>query len=87
LRDPDAAANLVSLSDAQLLEAIYFNWRVEMWGEGKTLFAVKRFKKTVRRASNHAMRPGESFAYNYERMIFEIPENEQINNPNLVPQQ
>ncbi|MDR2026502.1 MAG: RagB/SusD family nutrient uptake outer membrane protein [Prevotellaceae bacterium] len=87
LRDPAAAANLASLSDAQLLETIYFNWRIEMWGEGKTLFAVKRYKKTVRRANNHVMHPGESFAYNYERMIFEIPENEQINNPNLVPQQ
>ena len=87
LRDPVAAENLASLTDAQLLEAIYFNWRVEMWGEGRTLFAVKRYKKTVQRAANHVLHPGESFAYNYERMIFEIPENEQINNPNLVPQQ
>jgi hypothetical protein len=87
LRDPAAAANLALLNDSQLLEAIYFNWRIEMWGEGRTLLAVKRYKKTIRRASNHAMRPGDSFEYNYERMIFEIPENEQINNPNLVPQQ
>jgi hypothetical protein len=87
LRDPSAAADIASLNVDQLLETIYFNWRIEMWGEGKTLFAVKRYKKTVHRASNHAMLPGESFAYNYERMIFEIPENEQINNPNLVPQQ
>ncbi|MDR1898182.1 MAG: RagB/SusD family nutrient uptake outer membrane protein [Prevotellaceae bacterium] len=87
LRDPAAAASLAAMSDAQLLEAIYFNWRVEMWGEGKTLFAVKRYKKTVHRAANHVFLPGNSFPYNYERMIFEIPENEQINNPNLVPQQ
>ena len=87
LRDPVAAASLASMTDDQLMEAIYFNWRVEMWGEGKTLFAVKRYKKTVKRATNHALLPGESFPYNYERMIFEIPENEQINNSNLVPQQ
>lgn len=87
LRDPNAAANLAPLNDAQLLETIYFNWRVEMWGEGKTLFAVKRYKKTVRRANNHALHAGKSFEYNYEKMILEIPENEQINNPNLVPQQ
>jgi hypothetical protein len=87
LRDPVAASGLASLTDAQLLETIYFNWRAEMWGEGKALFAAKRYRKTMRRASNHAMRPGDSFDYNYERMIFEIPENEQINNQNLVPQQ
>ena len=87
LRDTDAAASLASMNDAQLLEAIYYNWRVEMWGEGRALLAVKRYEKTVQRASNHAHLPNRSFAYNYERMIFEIPENERINNPNLVPQQ
>jgi tetratricopeptide (TPR) repeat protein len=87
LRDKSAAANLASLTAAQLLEAIYFNWRVEMWGEGKALLAVKRYKKNVARAANHVYHPNKSFNYNYEWMIFEIPENERINNPNLVPQQ
>ena len=87
LRDPVVAAEIDAMTEAELMEAIYFNWRVEMWGEGKTLFAVKRYKKTVTRANNHVRLPGSSFAYNYERMIFEIPENEQINNPYLLPQQ
>ena len=87
VRDANAANNLASLNDAQLLETIYYNWRVEMWGEGRTLLAVKRYKKTVKRASNHALLPNQTFAYNYERMIFEIPENERLNNPNIVPQQ
>ncbi|MDR0864240.1 MAG: RagB/SusD family nutrient uptake outer membrane protein [Candidatus Symbiothrix sp.] len=85
LRNP--SANLTNLSNAELLETIWFNWRAEMWGEGKTYFAMKRFKKTVRRAANHSQRAGESFSYNYERMIFEIPEYEWVNNPNLVQQQ
>jgi hypothetical protein len=90
LRDRDAADNLDNLNNEELLETIRFNWRVEMWGEGKTFFAVKRYKKTVHRSAvsgNHLYHAGESFPYNYERMIFEIPEYEQVNNTNLVSQQ
>jgi len=86
-RDTNAAAAVLSLSNSELLEAIYFNWRVEMWGEGKTYFAMKRYKKTVQRGQNHVYRKGEQFAYNYEYMIFAIPEREELNNPYLVPQQ
>jgi tetratricopeptide (TPR) repeat protein len=86
-RDPSAANTVLSLSNSDLLEAIYFNWRVEMWGEGKTYFAMKRYKKTVQRGQNHVYRSGERFAYNYEYMIFAIPEREELNNPYLVPQQ
>jgi tetratricopeptide (TPR) repeat protein len=86
LRDPVASSALSSYTHEQLLDAIYFNWRVELWGEGKSLFALKRFGKTATRAVNHLRKAGDSFPYNYEYMIFEIPEREQINNPNLVPQ-
>jgi tetratricopeptide (TPR) repeat protein len=76
-----------STDQAALLDEIYFNWRVEMWGEGKSYLAMKRFKATKTRANNHAYLEGNQFAYNYERMIFEIPEMEWLNNPYLVPQQ
>lgn len=90
LRDVTAAAALASASHEQLLDAIYFNWRVEMWGEGKSLFALKRFGKTSTRSSavdNHLYKVGESFPYNYQYMIFEIPEREILTNTLLVPQQ
>jgi hypothetical protein len=81
LRDP--SANLEDLSAAELLDQIWFNWRAELWGEGKTYFAMKRFKKTIHRSNNHVYFPNRDFAYNYERMIFEIPEYEWVNNPKL----
>ncbi|MDR1723607.1 MAG: RagB/SusD family nutrient uptake outer membrane protein [Tannerella sp.] len=87
LRDPTTAATFASMSNAALLEEIYFNWRAEMWGEGKVYLAMKRYKKTVKRGPNHYLRAGESFAYNDSRMIFEIPEREELNNPYIVKQQ
>jgi hypothetical protein len=90
LRDNTAAENLNDLTNAELLETIWYNWRVEMWGEGKTYFAMKRFKKTMHRTAlpnNHVYHAGKSFPYNYERMIFEIPEYERVNNPKLGVQQ
>ncbi|GHV55557.1 membrane protein [Bacteroidia bacterium] len=90
LRDQIAAAHLENLNNDELLETIWFNWRTELWGEGKTYLAMKRYKKTMHRSSqpkNHIFLAGKSFPYNYERMIFEIPEYEWLNNPNLVPQQ
>jgi len=80
------SADLSVMNQADLLNEIYLNWRVEMWGEGKSYFAMKRFKKSMTRASNNALLAGNTFPYNYNRMIFEIPEREQLNNPNLVPQ-
>ncbi|GHV55568.1 hypothetical protein FACS1894182_00060 [Bacteroidia bacterium] len=90
LRDQTATTNLENLNNNDLLETIWFNWRTEMWGEGKTYLAMKRYKKTMHRSSaagNHCYFAGKDFPYNYERMIFEIPEYEWVNNPKLVQQQ
>ncbi len=82
-RDTNASARINPLSGQSLLDEIYFQWRVEMWGEGRSLFAAKRFKKTLTRGSNHIDLAGESYEYNDPRMIFEIPEAELNNNPNI----
>lgn len=82
-RDETVAATVDGMSQAQLLDAIYFNWRVEMWGEGRGLMTMKRFKKTVVRGSNDYAYPGVSISYDDSRLYFEIPENEITNNPNL----
>jgi tetratricopeptide (TPR) repeat protein len=73
-------------TNEDLLNVIYSNWRIEMWGEGRSYLAMKRFKATMTRGKNNAVLAGQSFAYNDPRMIFEIPEREWLNNPNLVPQ-
>ena len=86
LTERNTTANISGLNKTDLLNEIYFNWRVEMWGEGKSYFAMKRFKKTTKRGTNHAYYAGETFPYNYEKMILEIPEREHLNNPNIVAQ-
>ncbi len=75
-RDSKASERINSLSGQKLLDEIYFQWRVEMWGEGRSLFAAKRFKKTITRGSNHIDLAGQSYDYNDSRMIFEIPQSE-----------
>ena len=85
-RDTAAASALATMTHEELMEAIYYNWRIEMWGEGKLFFALKRFGKTAVRGSNHISKKGQSFPYNDQRMIFAIPEREVINNPYLQPQ-
>lgn len=71
------------LSGQDLKDEIYFQTRIEMWGEGKTYLALKRNKETVNRGSNHLVSPGVSIPYNDERLSFKIPQAEVQNNPNL----
>lgn len=80
-RDPYAASAVTSMDQSQLLDAIYYNWRVEMWGEGRGLMTLKRFKKSVTRGSNDKARAGQTYGYDDSRLYFEIPEREVTNNP------
>ena len=82
----NANAYLNPLSGSALTDAIYLQTRIEMWGEGKSYFAMKRNQATVTRGTNHVFRAGESFAYDSDEMSFQIPETEIINNPNISSQ-
>lgn len=79
-RDPAALTKIDGLSGSALLDEIYYNWRVEMWGEGRSLLAMKRFKKSVTRGDNHIALAGETYSYNYEKLIYQIPQREVLNN-------
>lgn len=72
-----------SLSGQALLDEIYLQTRIELWGEGKSYLAMKRNKATITRGSNHLTSPGLSIPYNDDRLTFEIPEAEVINNPEI----
>ena len=74
---------LNALSGQALLNEIYLQTRIELWGEGKTYLAMKRNKATIRRGSNHLFEAGNSFAYNDPKLTFVIPQAEVLNNPNL----
>lgn len=70
-----------ALSAQALLDEIYLQTRIELWGEGKSFLAMKRNKKTTKRGANHLSFAGELIPYNDEKMQFEIPLDEIQNNP------
>ena len=72
-----------ALSGQALIDEIYLQTRIEMWGEGKSYLAMKRNKATITRGSNHFYLSGESYAYDAEELTFEIPQSEVQNNPNI----
>lgn len=74
---------LGSLSGQALLNEIYLQTRIELWGEGKSYLAMKRNKATITRGDNHLFFDGESFKYNDPKLTFVIPQAEVLNNPNL----
>jgi len=74
---------LNSLSGQALINEIYLQTRIELWGEGKSYLAMKRNKATITRGSNHLSDAGNSFQYNDDKLTFQIPQAEVLNNPNL----
>lgn len=72
-----------ALTGADLLNEIYMQTRIELWGEGKSYLAMKRLKKSVVRGSNHLFEAGATIPYNDAKLTFVIPQAEVLNNPNL----
>jgi hypothetical protein len=72
-----------SLSGQALLNEIYLQTRIELWGEGKSYLAMKRLKETITRGSNHLYFAGQSFKYDDPKLTFLIPQQEELNNPVL----
>ena len=72
-----------ALSGQALLNEIYLQTRIELWGEGKSYLAMKRNKATITRGPNHLFDEGASIPYNDPRLTFVIPQAEVLNNPNL----
>lgn len=72
-----------ALSGQALLDEIYLQTRIELWGEGKSYLAMKRNKATVNLGSNHLTFPDKQIPYNADEMTFEIPDAERLNNPNI----
>ncbi|WP_299366555.1 RagB/SusD family nutrient uptake outer membrane protein [Winogradskyella sp.] len=81
-----ATSYLDDFTGPGLIDEIYFQTRVEMWGEGKSYFALKRNQATMTRGTNHVFRPNESFVHDSDEISFQIPEIEIINNPNISSQ-
>lgn len=72
-----------ALSGDALLDEIYLQTRIELWGEGKSYLAMKRLQATITTGPNHLSLPGESFPYDANELTFDIPLSEVQNNPNI----
>jgi hypothetical protein len=70
-----------ALSGSNLQKEIYLQTRIELWGEGKTYYAMKRNKATITRGRNHLFFVNQSFNYDDGRLTFDIPQSEIGNNP------
>lgn len=81
-RMPDASY-VDALSGQALLDEIYLQTRIELWGEGKAYLAMKRLKKNVTRGSNHLFEAGSTYAWDSNELTFPIPQAEVLNNPQL----
>ena len=80
------SAYIDGMNKADLLDEIKLQSRIELWGEGKSYFRVKRRKETITRGTNWLDFPGTSYAFDNEKMTFEIPEEEIRDNPLLADQ-
>lgn len=78
-------ASLSQGSGQDLLEAIWYERRKEMYGEGHALFDMLRNQKPLLRESNHVnYGGGTSFPARDWRFIFQLPNSELKNNDALV---
>jgi len=82
LRLPDTSY-VDGLTGQALLDEIYFQTRIELWGEGKTYLALKRNKKSTKRGDNHLSNLGVEIQYNDPRLTWTIPLSEIQNNPHI----
>ena len=75
------------LSGAALKDALIYNWRVEMWGEGFGLQTLRRLSKTVTLGDNHLSRGNSDVSVEgqtYYLYQCEIPSSETRYNPYLA---
>lgn len=83
-KDAEYTAWKATLTDnAAVLEAIRYNWRVELWGEGYGMQTFRRYGLTVELGDNH-LRSQKSVSTglaNGRYFTFEIPTGEQYYNP------
>lgn len=70
-------------TDAGLKNAIIYNWRIEMWGEGYGLETFRRWGEGRKRGQNHDYNKGGSFAPKDDNMNMNIPTSESTYNPNI----
>lgn len=78
-RNPKADIN-----ESNIKEQLYYNWRIEMWGEGKALMTLKRFDMPQKeRGSNHYAYKNQPVDYTQFYLRYTIPYAEYSQNPSI----
>lgn len=75
------------LSTTSIKDAIAYNWRVEMWGEGYGMQTLRRLTKNVKLGTNHISRANEEISamgIEMEKYQCQIPTSEARYNPYLA---
>jgi hypothetical protein len=86
------AYSAAGLSGTDLLNEILLQRRIELWGEGFSLFDIKRLKTGLNRPTgtgNHGAPSYDPGVYTMPdadpRFLLRIPQRELDNNPNMTP--
>ena len=85
-RDPEVATQLRA-GAGDINNQLYYNWRVELWGEGRALMTFKRFEGDKKRGNNHYIKQGADWSYTMTEMTFDTPYSEYSYNQSLQPDQ
>lgn len=78
--DPDPVAAIDALSSDLLGAEIEYNWRIELWGEGRSLMTFKRFGGAHTTGSRRAFLKNENLQATDTRLLFRLPSGEQSSN-------
>ena len=76
------------MNESDLEKQLCFNWRVEMWGEGRALMTFKRFGQIAnkKRGTNHYYKSSTEQSFNDISLVFQLPYNEYAYNQALNPE-
>ena len=84
-KDTEYAAWTATLTnELALKDALVYNWRVEMWGEGYGLQTLRRLSKNVKLGNNHLTRNNKEIAGSDVTNQCQIPSSETRYNPWLA---
>lgn len=80
-RDPERAKEVVNMTGSALEEELYFNWRIELWGEGRGLMTFKRFGISKPKSTNSFYKYKEDMLDpNNVMFTFQLPYSEYSGN-------
>ncbi len=76
-KEANYAAYKATLTDeVSLTDALIYNWRVELWGEGYSLQTLRRIEKSRHLGSNHLTRKNADLSGSDPTFTFQIPSSE-----------